>query len=60
VHAGGGEESEDIEVHEVALVDVNRWLKRRARAGCLIDPKVYAGLYLIQERSRTARPAGTA
>jgi ADP-ribose pyrophosphatase len=47
VGPGGGDPSEAITVHEVALAAVDRWLAGRAREGVLIDPKVYAGLYLI-------------
>jgi ADP-ribose pyrophosphatase len=43
---GGGDEHEDITVHEVALGSVDAWLRRKIAAGVLIDPKVYAGLYL--------------
>jgi ADP-ribose pyrophosphatase len=42
---GGGDEHEDIIVHEVSLRSVESWLRRKSAAGLLIDPKVYAGLY---------------
>jgi ADP-ribose pyrophosphatase len=45
---GGGDGSEDIQVHEVPLASIRPWLRKKSRAGRLIDPKVYAGLYLIQ------------
>jgi ADP-ribose pyrophosphatase len=45
VHAGGGTEHEQIEVHEVPLDEVLGWLRRKSDQGMLIDPKVYAGLY---------------
>ncbi|MBI2949729.1 MAG: NUDIX hydrolase [Verrucomicrobia bacterium] len=45
VAAGGGDEHEDIEVHEIPLADVHDWLARKTKEGALIDPKVYAGLY---------------
>ncbi len=44
---GGGDGSEDIEVHEVPLAEVDEWLKRRAK-GRYIDPKVYTGLYFAK------------
>ena len=47
VGAGGGVAHEDITVHEVPLTDIDSWLEVKAKAGCLIDPKVYAGLYFI-------------
>jgi ADP-ribose pyrophosphatase len=47
VGAGGGDEHEAITVHEVPLAAVRDWLAGQARAGRLVDPKVYAGLYLL-------------
>ena len=45
VSAGGGDEFEDIVVHEVPLGDVPRWLRAQAAGGRLLDPKIYVGLY---------------
>lgn len=45
---GGGDASEDIEVHEVPLDEVDEWLAARAREGVPADPKVYAGLYFLR------------
>ncbi len=42
---GGGDGSEDIEVHSVDLDGLHPWLEGKRRAGVLIDPKVYAGAY---------------
>jgi ADP-ribose pyrophosphatase len=47
VGAGGGDQHENIVVHEVSLDVVPDWLAERAAAGVLIDPKVYAGLFLV-------------
>jgi ADP-ribose pyrophosphatase len=44
---GGGDHSEDIVVHEVPLESVDAWLRRQARRGLAIDPKIYAGLYFL-------------
>jgi ADP-ribose pyrophosphatase len=44
---GGGVGHEDITVHEVSLRDMDPWLAAKAKTGCLVDPKVYAGLYFI-------------
>ena len=44
---GGGIAHEDITVHEIPLVEVVTWLEAKAKTGVLIDPKVYAGLFLI-------------
>ena len=48
IAAGGGVEGENIIIHEVPLATVTTWLKRKARAGVLIDPKIYAGLFFAQ------------
>jgi ADP-ribose pyrophosphatase len=47
VGEGGGVEHEDITVHEVPLSTIDNWLEAKAKAGVLVDPKVYAGLYFI-------------
>lgn len=44
---GGGVGNEAITVHEVPLQNVVPWLEARAKAGILIDPKVYAGLFFV-------------
>jgi ADP-ribose pyrophosphatase len=49
VAAGGGDAHEQIQVHEVALADVDQWLKQKMAQGTLVDPKVYAGLYLWRQ-----------
>jgi ADP-ribose pyrophosphatase len=45
---GGGDGTEGIVVHEVALAEVDTWLREQAEHGWLIDPKVYAGLHLMR------------
>ena len=44
---GGGVAHEEISVHEVSIAEVRRWLAEKSKAGILVDPKVYAGLYFI-------------
>ena len=46
VGPGGGDDTEQIVVHEVALADLPAWLADQRRAGLLVDPKLFAGLYL--------------
>ncbi len=46
VGPGGGIEGEDITVHVVSIDGIGAWLREREAAGFLIDPKIYAGLYL--------------
>ena len=48
VGPGGGDDSEDIEVHIVPLKDVDAWLTRQQSAGKPMDPKIYAGLYWLE------------
>ena len=47
VHAGGGDESEDITVHEVPVDDAPRWLAARMAEGFAMDAKLWAGLWLL-------------
>ena len=47
VHAGGGNEGEDITVHEIPRTEAAKWLDSKRREGYSIDPKLYAGLYFI-------------
>ena len=49
VGKGGGVAHEDITVHEVPLAEIVPWLEAKAKAGVLIDPKVYAGLFFIPQ-----------
>ena len=46
-HAGGGDATENILVHEVPLADAATWLLGKSREGYSIDPKLFAGLYFI-------------
>jgi ADP-ribose pyrophosphatase len=55
-HAGGGDESEDILVHEIAIADAPRWLAQKLAEGYSIDAKVWAGLYFL-ERNPDGSPA---
>jgi ADP-ribose pyrophosphatase len=48
VGPGGGEESENIVVHEVPRSEAGAWLFDRAAEGYSIDPKLFAGLWFIE------------
>ncbi len=48
VHDGGGDETEEITVHEIPRADTAQWLVDKIRAGYSIDPKIFAGLYLLE------------
>lgn len=47
VHAGGGDETEDITVHEVPVDEAARWLTAKMAEGYAMDPKLWAGLWFI-------------
>lgn len=44
---GGGVDGEDIVVHRVPLADARAWLQARADEGCLVDHRVFAGLFCL-------------
>ncbi len=46
---GGGDDTESIVVHLVPIANAEQWLKGTEKRGCLVDPKVYAGLYFAQK-----------
>jgi ADP-ribose pyrophosphatase len=48
VGPGGGDDSEEIDVHEVPLAELGGWLDRRRREGVLVDLKIYAALHFIE------------
>jgi len=43
---GGGDSTESITVHVVPLKQLNKWLQEKQKQGCLIDAKIYGGVYL--------------
>jgi len=45
---GGGDSSETINVHSIPIADVDQWLMKMKRKGCLVEPKIYAGLYFLK------------
>lgn len=49
VHPGGGVGGEDITVHTVPLADAAAWLERQRRAGLQVEPRIYAGLYFLDD-----------
>ena len=51
VSEGGGDEYESITVHRIPLKKVPAWLKKMERAGKLVDPKIYAGLYFLNQKT---------
>ncbi len=53
---GGGDDSEDIQVHCVPLDEVAEWLGVQHRKGLLLDPKVYTALYWLERRAQSLAP----
>ena len=48
VSACGGDESENITVHEVPLTEIDAWIQNRAAEGLKVAATLYAGLYLAR------------
>jgi ADP-ribose pyrophosphatase len=55
VGPGGGDDTENIVVHEVPRMEAGKWLFARAAAGYSIDPKLFAGLWFIDHAGSIAR-----
>lgn len=45
---GGGDSTEDITVHAIARTEAGIWLLQKSREGFSIDPKLFAGLWLLE------------
>jgi ADP-ribose pyrophosphatase len=56
VGPGGGDGSEDIEVHLVPVASASEWLGQRMATGVLLDPKIYSALHWLERRSRGLGP----
>ncbi|MCA9448942.1 MAG: NUDIX hydrolase [Candidatus Omnitrophica bacterium] len=54
VSGGGGDENEEIELHEVPLEEATAWFAQAQSEGKLVDGRVYAGLYFLWEESSKA------
>jgi len=52
VAKGGGDEYESIHIHEVPLHKTDQWLIHMRKKGCLIEPKIYAGLYFLKNYNK--------
>lgn len=51
VGPGGGDETEDIETHVIPLDQADEWLAGQHRRGLQLDPKIFAALHWIAQRS---------
>jgi ADP-ribose diphosphatase len=56
IHDGGGDASENITVHEVPVAQAPQWLARMMAEGYEMDPKLWAGLWLV-DRNPDGSPA---
>lgn len=53
VASGGGDESENITVHHIPMNILDDWLRDRVDEGCLLDARLFSGLYFL-ERFRSS------
>jgi ADP-ribose pyrophosphatase len=51
VDAGGGDETEDIVVHAIPRSEAAAWLIEKMRGGYSVDPKMFAGLYMLENEA---------
>jgi len=58
VGAGGGDETENIVVHEVPRREAGAWLFARAAEGYSVDPKLFAGLWFLEHAAQAWSGAG--
>ena len=56
VGPGGGDETENIVVHEVPRREAGTWLFARSAEGYSIDPKLFAGLWFIEQTELPLAP----
>ena len=45
---GGGDESEDITIHEISLDQVDHWLTEQAKSHRDVDSRVFSALHLAK------------
>jgi ADP-ribose pyrophosphatase len=45
---GGGDASEQIQVHVVPLCAIDEWLEAKRREGVMVSPKIYSALYFVK------------
>lgn len=50
---GGGDGSENIQVHAVPLTQLESWIENKRKEGCLVDYKIYAALYFERREAET-------
>ena len=52
---GGGDDSEDITVHEVPVEDVFDWIEERRKTGSYVDLKVFTALFFANQAIKQSR-----
>jgi ADP-ribose pyrophosphatase len=52
VGPGGGDASENIQVHLVPLDGIDAWLEQKRREGDMVSPKIYAALYFAGKKPK--------
>lgn len=55
VNEGGGSHGEDIRIHHVRLTDVISWCADRQAEGKMIDLKIFAAVYLVENGRGSAK-----
>lgn len=58
VNSGGGDHTESIVVHAVAEDQVHSWLQEKVAAGCLLDSRLFTGLYFLSQPFLSFVPPG--
>ena len=53
VSDGGGDGSENIQVHLVPLANLEAWIATKQKEGCLVDYKIFAALYFEPRGNET-------
>lgn len=51
VGPGGGDETEQISLHEVPRAEAAEWLIAQQQAGRSVDPKIFGALYLLEHEA---------
>ena len=51
INAGGGDETENITVHEIPAAEAAQWLTQKMAEGYAMDPKLWAGLWFVDRNS---------
>nr|MBP6309952.1 NUDIX hydrolase [Arenimonas sp.] len=47
INTGGGDETENITVHEIPVAEAAKWLVQKMAEGYAMDPKLWAGLWFL-------------